>query len=114
MAASDYDELLTPYQRIREANQLGDRALAAQTAFDATRAVNPLVRERELAPPGAAAVPVEGTAVVAPPPQPNPFIRPSVPLSTMPLAQQLAGLRLDRLRPGGTPHVRIPTDRKPP
>lgn len=88
MAANDYEELLTPYQRIREANQLGERALAAQTAFDATRAVNPLTRERELTP----AVPVEepAPAGVAAPPQPNPFIRPSLPLSTMPLAQQLA------------------------
>lgn len=85
---ADYDELLTPYQRIREANQLGERALAAQTASDATRAVNPLTRERELTPAVAVEEPVTTGAVASP--QPNPFIRPPLPISTMPLAQQMA------------------------
>ena len=90
MAASDYDELLTPYQRVRE-EQLGQRALEAQMAFDAARAGSSqsVARERELVP--TAAAPVEQTAVVpAPPPQPNPFVRPPVPLAAMPLEQQLA------------------------
>jgi hypothetical protein len=91
--ASDYEELLSPYQRVLERNQLGQRILEADVASNAARAAaqaNPLTRERELAP-QAGAVPVEESAVTAAPaPRPNPFIRPPVPLAAMPLAQQLA------------------------
>ena len=90
--AIDEDKYLTPYQRIQESIGLGQRGLNAQVAaYEARPPVtpNPLLEERELL--EQATVP---TAITTPPPRPNALVQPPVPLSTMPVTQQIAWQKL--------------------
>ena len=89
--AIDEDKYLTPYQRIQESIGLGQQGLNAQVAAYEARppaTSNPFLEEKALVPtevPATAVIPVQ---------RPNALVQPPVPLSTMPVAQQIAWQQL--------------------